>query len=285
LAAVGGSIVVVALGPGMVGAGHENTVLSAELSGASEVGADGTAGVGDPDGSGTAYVFGVDDDPTTLCYVITAGGIDPTFVAQEVGMAHIHRGAEGANGPVVAALAFPLEGDAGDCISEGEEGKFPLIGEVGEPDSIVGDILTNPADYYVNVHTGEFPDGAIRGQLVNVHDTAGDDSMTATPVSTDVAGGAPASSAAEAPTAGATNEATVEIREFAFGPQEIRVAVGGSVTWVNADPQQHTATSAGNFNTGAIAPGGSATVTFANPGTFTYACSFHPFMTGTVVVG
>ena len=66
--------------------------------------------------------------------------------------------------------AFPLEGDAGDCLTEGEEGKFPLIGEAGEPESIVADILANPAAYYVNVHTGEFPDGAIRGQLVSVQD-------------------------------------------------------------------------------------------------------------------
>jgi hypothetical protein len=151
-------------------AGHENAVLEAELSGAAEVDGDGAAGVGDPDGSGRAFVFGIDDDPTTLCYVITATGIDPTFEAGEVGMAHIHRGAEGENGPVVAALAFPLEGDAADCITEGEEGKFPLIGEAGEPESIAADILANPANYYVNVHTGEYPNGAIRGQLVNVHD-------------------------------------------------------------------------------------------------------------------
>ena len=172
--------IITAVGAGVVGvavvsfsvatAGHENAVLEAELSGAAEIGADGAAGVGDADGSGHAYVFGIDDDPTTLCYVITATGIDPTFEAGEVGMAHIHRAAEGENGPVVAALAFPLEGDAADCITEGEEGKFPLIGEAGEPESIVADILANPANYYVNVHTGEFPDGAIRGQLVNVHD-------------------------------------------------------------------------------------------------------------------
>ena len=151
-------------------AGHENAVLEAELSGASEVDDAGATGVGDPDGAGYAYVFGIDEDPITLCYVITADGIDPTFEAGEIGMAHIHRGPEGENGPVVAALAFPLEGDAADCITEGEEGKFPLIGEAGEPESIVADILANPADYYVNVHTGEYPDGAIRGQLVNVHD-------------------------------------------------------------------------------------------------------------------
>ena len=151
-------------------AGHENAVLEAELSGAAEIGADGAAGVGDPDASGRAYVFGIDDDPTTLCYAITATGIDPSFEPGEVGAAHIHRAAEGENGPVVAALAFPLEGDAADCITEGEQDKFPLIGDAGEPESIVADILANPANYYVNVHTGEFPDGAIRGQLVNVHD-------------------------------------------------------------------------------------------------------------------
>ena len=151
-------------------AGHENAVLEAELTGAAEVGEDGSTGVGDPDGSGHAFVFGIDNDPTTLCYVVTATGIDPTFEAGVVGMAHIHRAAEGANGPVVAALAFPLEGDAADCLTEGEEDKFPLIGQDGEPESIVADIIANPADYYVNVHTGEHPDGAIRGQLVNVHD-------------------------------------------------------------------------------------------------------------------
>ena len=166
-------------------AGHENAVLEAELAGANEVGDDGEAGVGDPDGSGHAYVFGIDEDPTTLCYVITADGIDPTFEPGEVGMAHIHRGAEGENGPPVAALAFPLEGDSADCLTEGEEDKFPLIGEAGEPEGIVADILANPANYYVNVHTGEHPGGAIRGQLVNVHDHADDmTDMSAPPTTT-----------------------------------------------------------------------------------------------------
>jgi hypothetical protein len=169
--AVGATVAgVAAMSFSVAQAGHENAVLEAELSGAAEIGADGAAGVGDPDATGRAYVFGIDEDPTTLCYVITATGIDPTFEPGEIGAAHIHRAAEGENGPVVAALAFPLEGDAADCITEGEQDKFPLIGDAGEPESIVADILANPANYYVNVHTGEFPDGAIRGQLVNVHD-------------------------------------------------------------------------------------------------------------------
>lgn len=197
IGAVGAGIVGVAAASFSVAqAGHENAVLFAELSGANEVGEDGSTGVGDTDGSGESYVFGIDDDTTTLCYVITAQGIDPTFEAGVTGMAHIHRGAEGENGPVVAALAFPLEGDAGDCITEGEPDKFPLIGTEGEPEAIVADILANPANYYVNVHTGEFPDGAVRGQLVNVQDLAPEGSTPtgSGPVASAPVGSAPAGS-------------------------------------------------------------------------------------------
>jgi len=201
-------VLIGAVGAGLIGAaaasfsvaqaGHENAVLFAELAGANEVGEDGSTGVGDTDGSGESYVFGIDDDPTTLCYVITAQGIEPTF---ETGAAHIHRGAEGENGPIVAALAFPLGGDAGDCITEGEPDKFPLIGTEGEPEAIVADILANPANYYVNVHTAEFPDGAIRGQLINVQDLApdvsapaGSDPVASAPAASDPVASAPAGS-------------------------------------------------------------------------------------------
>jgi plastocyanin len=79
-------------------------------------------------------------------------------------------------------------------------------------------------------------------------------------------------------------EAAIEIADFAFGPADVTVAVGGTVTWTNTDNQAHTATSSGNFDTGSIAAGASASVTFDAPGTFTYICSFHPFMTATITV-
>ena len=137
-------------------AGHTNSVLEADLRGRNEVATDATSSrnVGDPDGRGEAYVFGVDGDPTTLCYVLTVDKIAPATAA------HIHEGAPGTNGPVVASLGAPGDGNAADCLTEGEAGKFPT-GEAG----IVQDILANPGDYYVNVHTAEFPGGAIRGQL------------------------------------------------------------------------------------------------------------------------
>ena len=139
---------------GVASAGHTNAVLEANLDGRSEVatGASDRRLVGDPDGRGEAYVFGVDGDATTLCYVLTVSKLSGATAA------HIHEGAAGQNGPVVVNLAAPADGNAADCLTEGEAGKF-----VG--DQTVADILENPQDYYVNVHNPEFPGGAIRGQL------------------------------------------------------------------------------------------------------------------------
>ncbi|MGI8685075.1 MAG: CHRD domain-containing protein [Acidimicrobiales bacterium] len=150
----------VAFGPiGTAGAGHTTKVLSADLDGRNEVGAGATNNriVGDPNGTAEVYMFGIDGDPTTLCYVLTVDGIETATAA------HIHKGGPGTNGPVVANLAAPGDGDAADCLTQGEVGpattpKFPT----GEP---VQQILANPGDYYVNVHNADFPGGALRGQL------------------------------------------------------------------------------------------------------------------------
>lgn len=85
-------------------------------------------------------------------------------------------------------------------------------------------------------------------------------------------------------TVAAVDDATVDIADFMFVAATVNINVGGSVTWTNADDQAHTATSSGNFDAGAIDPAQSSTVDFPTAGTFTYVCSFHPFMSGTVVV-
>ncbi len=78
---------------------------------------------------------------------------------------------------------------------------------------------------------------------------------------------------------------TVVIRNFGYGPKTITISAGQSVTWTNEDAIAHTATSdEGTWDTGTINKGESKTVRFANPGTYTYHCTPHPFMTGTVVV-
>jgi hypothetical protein len=148
-------------------AGHLNPVLETNLVGVEEIAGDAAKKgmmAGDPGARGHATVFGI-DGPTnmaTLCYAIV---VDDKLAElnQAPGngrAAHIHEGAAGSNGPVVAALAWPQNGQAGDCISEATEGKFPTK-EAG----IVQRILKNPQNFYINLHNSAFPAGAIRGQL------------------------------------------------------------------------------------------------------------------------
>lgn len=150
-------------GAGLASAGHLNELLETDLNGRNEVSdtAKGNRIVGDPNGRGEGYVFGIDGDDATLCYIIIAEKIAELDQAPGNGRAaHIHEGQPGENGPVVANLAWPQDGQAADCLTEGEAGKFPT-GEAG----IVQDILADPGDYYFNVHNTEYPGGALRGQL------------------------------------------------------------------------------------------------------------------------
>lgn len=161
---LGAGAIAALIAPATALAGHTNILLEAELNGRSEVSADGrgAAIVGDPNGRGEAYVFGIDNDPTTLCYIIEVEKIQLVPVGAGM-MAHIHAGAPGTNGPVVAFLAGPEDGNAADCLTEGEPGKFAD----GVGANIVQEILTNPEAYYINVHNPKYPGGAIRGQLEN----------------------------------------------------------------------------------------------------------------------
>jgi plastocyanin len=76
----------------------------------------------------------------------------------------------------------------------------------------------------------------------------------------------------------------VAISGFTFSPTTVTVGVGDTVTWTNSDAQAHTATSGSAWDTGAIGGGDSTSVTFRSAGTYDYVCSFHPAMTGRVVV-
>jgi len=97
--------------------------------------------------------------------------------------------------------------------------------------------------------------------------------------------GACSDTSSATPTSTATTGVAVGVADFKFTSADVQVPVGGSVKWTNNDSQPHTATSAGVFDAGTIEPGKSVTVAFPAAGSFTYICSFHPFMTGTVTVG
>lgn len=84
--------------------------------------------------------------------------------------------------------------------------------------------------------------------------------------------------------------ATVAVAGFAYDPASIRVGVGDRVTWTNDDSVGHTVTAGtpgepgDDFDESLGGSGGTASITFDEPGQFEYFCRIHPRMTGEVVV-
>jgi plastocyanin len=72
-----------------------------------------------------------------------------------------------------------------------------------------------------------------------------------------------------------------------YAPPSITVVIGvnNTVTWVNKDQSIHTVTATDkSFDSGNILTGGSFTLKFTTPGTYSYVCIYHSWMKGTVVV-
>jgi amicyanin len=82
----------------------------------------------------------------------------------------------------------------------------------------------------------------------------------------------------------AADATAVKIGNFTFGPQELRVKAGTTVTWTNEDDMPHTVVSPNNFRSRVLDSDGTFSFTFTTPGAFKYFCSLHPHMTGTIVV-
>jgi plastocyanin len=78
----------------------------------------------------------------------------------------------------------------------------------------------------------------------------------------------------------------IEIKDFAFNPQTITVKAGEKVTWINRDEEPHTVVSVEKQfkKSTALDTDQEFTITAGAPGTYTYFCSVHPKMTGTIVV-
>jgi plastocyanin len=95
------------------------------------------------------------------------------------------------------------------------------------------------------------------------------------------------------PTAPATSTAadvTVTIQgnnsSNSYAPNPVSMRVGQTIAWRNADSITHTATQDGaGFNTGTVAAGATSAATMmSTAGTFTYHCTIHPGMVGTINV-
>jgi plastocyanin len=78
----------------------------------------------------------------------------------------------------------------------------------------------------------------------------------------------------------------IEIKDFAFNPQTITVKSGEKITWINRDEEPHTIVSVEKQfkKSSALDTDQEFAITAGLPGTYTYFCSVHPKMTGTIVV-
>lgn len=77
----------------------------------------------------------------------------------------------------------------------------------------------------------------------------------------------------------------VKIDNFSFGPAELIVAVGTTVTWTNRDDIPHTVVSTDKvFKSKVLDTDEKFSYTFTQAGSFPYFCSIHPKMTGKVAV-
>lgn len=89
----------------------------------------------------------------------------------------------------------------------------------------------------------------------------------------------------EPPPDPSTGGVTVDVADRLFVPANVTVALGTAVTWDNVDDRAHTVTANdGSFDSGIFDVGATYTRAFETSGVFSYLCTLHPEMIGTVTV-
>lgn len=80
---------------------------------------------------------------------------------------------------------------------------------------------------------------------------------------------------------------TVNIQGYSYQPASLAINTGDSVTWVQKDSAPHTVTSSGAptvLNSPYLSLNQTFSYTFMSAGTFSYYCTVHPYMKGSVTV-
>ena len=121
--------------------------------------------------------------------------------------------------------------------------------------------------------------------------TSGDDEEMAGGPFSSASGGAAASGAQQAASAPAGTEEQVVVEDHAFHPEELTVAEGTTVTWVNEDDLGHTVTHGEggapepeHLFDEALSAGQTVTYTFDEAGSYPVTCKVHKDMQMTVIV-
>jgi plastocyanin len=91
--------------------------------------------------------------------------------------------------------------------------------------------------------------------------------------------------ASDAVVEAAARTATITIDNFDFGPPDLTIAAGTTVTWKNKDGEVHRIKDDHNrFSSAALDTDDSYSHTFTTPGVYHYFCTIHPYMVGKIVV-
>jgi plastocyanin len=86
-------------------------------------------------------------------------------------------------------------------------------------------------------------------------------------------------------TTASVSDNTIQIKNFTFDPSTITVKAGSAVRWVNKDSVAHKLQFAdAGFSTQILGASQSESHIFAVAGVYSYICSIHPSMKGTVIV-
>jgi plastocyanin len=87
---------------------------------------------------------------------------------------------------------------------------------------------------------------------------------------------------------GSSNPATqnIQIMNFAFSPSSLTIHAGDTVVWTNQDSAGHSVVSdsGSEINSPILSTGQTYSHTFTTPGTYSYHCSVHLSMKGTIIV-
>jgi hypothetical protein len=89
--------------------------------------------------------------------------------AETIRAMHIHRGDSSISGPVVLDSSFGDETDvAAGSTSFARRVEFVTSADL----EVIEEVIADPSEFYLNVHTASAPGGIMRGQLVNADQTA-----------------------------------------------------------------------------------------------------------------
>jgi plastocyanin len=236
------------------------------------------------DGSSSVLRVGLDGEVTevwTDLTVVVDVAVDDggTLYALELATGH-------------AADATAPNPDSGRLVQQTGDATSEVIAENLQA-PIALDLGTDDTSFYVSMPGTGASDGSgvivqfgapgeatPAGQCAPLPETLGGSESGTDPAQTPEASQSPVPTATPEPTP------EVTIADFTFRPGTLEIVAGEQVIFSNDDAVAHTVTADdGSFDTGNIAPGHSATITFDTPGTYTFGCAYHSAMPlGTIVV-